>query len=465
MLFARLKEYRPSLGRWTRAFAVVWLTGAVVIVPVAVTLLDQIYDDAKSTYTKEIPTLLDRDRKAIKLERLSSFVNVISATQDPRVERHVFLQFQALAQGFDLDNDVGLDEIVARAVADVRKILAAHAAVRRLADDGQGSGSPDSGRKDRSAARAALDDTAREVSEAAMLALNSATDRLTTGSALTADNLANRIQQNASWIERGSLVLLGVLGASGILILWFFHRHVLAPIRVAVHGLEVIRGSEGAPIALPRPLFSELDVIGRAVEQYARFAAELRTANFTLRRLSSQDGLTGLTNRRGFDLALSEACREAESGAGSRCLLLLDIDHFKALNDRFGHVVGDRCLRQVAETLQGICAPRGGLVSRYGGEEFAIIVSNLFPDDVGLLAERLRDAVACTSLDVESTPGRLHVTVSIGAVTIGPGATSSEEKVIRSADQALYRAKREGRNRVCFATPLGPSSVEAQSAA
>ncbi len=460
MLFARLKEYRPSLGRWTRAFAVVWLTGAVVMVPVAVTLLDQIYNDAKSTYTKEIPSLLDRDRKAIKLERLSSFINVISAAQDARVERHFFLQFQALAQGFDLDNDAALDDIVASAVADVRKILAAHAAVRRLAKDEGGSGT-----KDRSTAQAALDSAALEVSEAAMLALNSATDRLTTGSALTADNLANRIQQNASWIERGSLVLLGVLGASGILILWFFHRHVLAPIRVVVHGLEVIRGSEGAPIELPRPLFSELDVIGRAVERYAGFAAELRTANLALRRLSSQDGLTGITNRRGFDVALSEACREAESGAGSRCLLLLDIDHFKALNDRFGHLVGDQCLRQVAETLQGICAPRGGIVSRYGGEEFAVIVSNLFADDVGLLAERLRDAVERTPLDVGSTPGRSNVTVSIGAVTIGPGARCSEEKAIRSADQALYKAKRDGRNRVCFAAPLGPSTIEAQSAA
>ena len=459
MLFARLKEYRPSLRRWTRAFAAVWLLGTGLMAPVVVTLLEQIYNDAKSTYTKEIPALLDRDRKAIKLERLSSFINVISATQDPRVERHFLLQFQALAQGVDLDDDDGLNEIVAQAVSDVRKILAAHAALRRLTAEEQGGGW-----KDRLPARAALEDGAREVSGKAIAALNSATDHLTTGSALTADNLANRIQQNALWVERGSLFALAVITASGVLIFWFFHRHVLAPIRVAVQGLEEIRGQNDAPLRLPRSLFFELDVIGRAVEQYDRFTAELRTANLTLRRLSRQDGLTGVTNRRGFDLALEEACREVESYVGSRSLLLIDIDHFKSLNDRFGHVVGDRCLRQVAETLQDVCAQHGSSVSRYGGEEFAIIVPNLGVDDLSIFGERVREAVARTHLDTGTTPRGVNVTVSVGGVWLGPGRRCSPERAVTLADQALYKAKRDGRDRVCLAL-TGSSVIEAHTAA
>ncbi len=460
MLVARFKAYRPSLRRWTRAFAAAWLIGAAVVAPIAVRLLEQIYDDARSTYTMEIPSLLDRDRKAIKLERLSSFISAISAAQEPRIERHVLLQFLALAQGVDLDNDAGLNAIVAQAVADVRKILATHAALRALPREEQAAGGAD-----RAAARAALDEKARKLSEEAIGALNSATDHLTTGAALTADGLANRIQQNASWIERGSLVGLAVLVASGILVLWFFHRHVLAPIRVAVQGLEVIRGSDGAPVTLPRSLFFELDVIGRAVEQYARFAAELRTANLALRRLSSQDGLTGVTNRRGFDLALDDACREAQSGGGSRSLLLVDVDHFKSLNDRFGHLAGDRCLKQVAETLHDVCAPCGGLVSRYGGEEFAVLVANLDADEVVALAEHLREAVERTELETGIGQRRLTVTVSIGGVSITASGRCSPERAIRAADQALYQAKRDGRNRVCLAAPLGPAPVEAQSAA
>ena len=458
MLLARIKAYRPSLRRWTRAFAAVWLLAAGIMVPVAVHLLEQIYNDARSTYTTEIPSLLDRDRKALKLERLSSFIGAIAVAQDPRVERRVVLQFQALAQGVDLDNDVGLNETVARAVADVKRIMAAHAAQRRLPPDERaaGGGAP---------VRAALDDEARRIAEEAVAALNSAADNLTTGSALTADNLANRIQQNASWVERGSLVALAIVVASGVLILWFFHRHVLAPIRVAVQGLEVIRSSDGTPITLPRSLFFELDVIGRAVEQYARFAADLRTANLTLRRLSRQDGLTGVTNRRGFDIALAEACRAAQSGSASPTLLLVDIDHFKSLNDRFGHLVGDQCLRQVAETLQGVSAACDSLVCRYGGEEFAILVSNLGAEDARLFAERVREAVEHTDLAIGPGQRRTQVTVSIGGLAMRAGDGYAPDRAVALTDQALYKAKRDGRNRVCLSAPQGAAAAETQSAA
>ena len=454
MLREGLKLYRPSLRRWALAFAIMWLVGAGIMAPLSITLLDQIYDDAQLTYSQEIPSLLDQDRKAIKLERLSSFLVSIGATRDLQAERHTFLQMQALAQGFDLDNDARLNDIVARTVSDARKIMAQHTALRRLAAGPKLTDGPDDKTKPLD-----LEQAARKVTEDGVQALNAATDDLTTGAALSADTLANRIQQNASRIKRGCFVVLGVFFASGVFLLLIFYHHVLTPIRVAVRGLEAIRESDGAPIALPRSRFFELDTIGRAVEQYARFASDLRAANHALSTLSSQDGLTGLANRRSFDTALREACRRTEMGVGAFALLLIDIDHFKRLNDSFGHLVGDECLRQVASILQDVCSGRGNLVSRYGGEEFAIIMMDSSLDEACKAAEHLRASVEQAEVCVTDARHPICMTVSVGVVAMASGSIDPPDHVIAEADQHLYRAKHEGRNRIVTASsgsPQGP---------
>ncbi len=450
MLRKGLEPYRPSLRRWALAFAIMWLVGAGIMAPASITLLDQIYDDARLTTSQEIPLLLDQDRKAIKLERLSSFLVSMGAARDLQAERHAFLQLQALAQGFDLDNDARLNDVVARTVSDARKIMVKHTALRRLAAGPQGTDEPD-----RNPRLLEVEQIARQVTEDGVQALNAATDDLTTGAALSADTLANRIQQNASRIKRGCFVVLGVFFTSGVFLLLIFYRHVLTPIRVAVRGLEAIRESDGAPIALPRSRFSELDTIGRAVEQYARFAGDLRAANLALSTLSSQDGLTGLANRRSFDAALREACSRSAMGAGGFALLLIDIDHFKRLNDSFGHLVGDLCLRQVSTILQSVCSGSGNLASRYGGEEFAVIVMDSSLDVACEVAERLRASVEQTDVRVA---GRLpsDMTISVGVVAIASGSRDPPDHVIAAADQSLYRAKREGRNRVVAASSDSP---------
>ena len=456
----RFASYRPSLRRWSNVFAIVWLVGAGLTAPVSITLLDRISEDARSTYGREIPSLLDMNRKAIKLERLASFLRSVSSTRDPQVERRSFLRLQTLAQGFDMDDDARLNEAVAHVVVSARKIMALRATLRRHAAESPATGDPDRAARDLDAERAV-----GEIGDEAVQVLNSLTDHLTTDAALTADGMANRIQRNATRIKQGCLAALGFFVAFGFLFLWIAQRHVLTPIAVAVRGLEAISGSDDAPVELPRSRFFELDMIGRSVEQYARFAGDLRMANLALRTLSEQDGLTGLANRRSFDADLGEACRRSTDDAGRFALMLIDIDHFKSLNDRFGHVVGDQCLRKVAMTLQSFCSRRGNRASRYGGEEFAVILADASPDEAREIADQLRSTVERAQLYVSGARRAIDVTVSVGVAAIASGSADPPERVIEAADEALYRAKRDGRNRVCVSTVDGSPAAPSRSAA
>ena len=436
------RTYRPSLRRWTRGFAIAWLFSALMVAPVAIALLDQIYDDARITYSKEIPNLLDRNRNALKLERLSSFVRVIAFTPDDKEQRRTLVQLQTLAQGFDLDDDLRLSQGTALVVANARKIFAlrkAHppvAATSLATDPGKATSTPDAATE------------VRRLSDEALQVLASLADYITTDAALTADRMASRIQSNAAKVKHGCLAALAFFIAFGLFLIWFFQGHVLNPIAAAVRGLEAVSTSDEAEITLARSRFVELDTIGRSVEQYARFASDLRTANAALHALSHQDGLTGLANRRSFDADLGAACRRASEGIEGTALLFIDIDHFKRLNDRFGHLAGDQCLRQVGMVLQQFCAQRGAVAARYGGEEFAVILSGVGPDQACETAEEIRAMIASTPFSVADAQQAIDVTVSVGVAQTSRGMPAMATEMIREADEGLYQAKRAGRNLV-----------------
>ncbi len=175
--------------------------------------------------------------------------------------------------------------------------------------------------------------------------------------------------------------------------------------------------------------------------------------------LSSRDPLTGLANRRQFELALgSEIDRVARTGEPA-LVLMIDIDHFKRVNDTHGHPAGDQVLKAVAAALADCIRPMDTL-ARFGGEEFAMILPNCPPSFGQAVAERLRLQVEARTMSV-AIGQSVKATVSIGGAFAPQWVRSSAPLWIERADQQLYRAKQEGRNRVCLEMPT-LSSVSAE---
>jgi diguanylate cyclase (GGDEF)-like protein len=168
----------------------------------------------------------------------------------------------------------------------------------------------------------------------------------------------------------------------------------------------------------------------------------------SLRARSYVDGLTGIANRRYFDVALDRELRRAQRLGGSLSLLLTDIDSFKAYNDHFGHQAGDSCLSSVAQALASRLKRPADVAARYGGEEFAAILPDTDAAQARKLAEGIREYVA--SLNLPHAPGavRPHVTLSIGVASMEKGRLEDAKALIEAADKALYAAKRGGRDRV-----------------
>lgn len=170
-----------------------------------------------------------------------------------------------------------------------------------------------------------------------------------------------------------------------------------------------------------------------------------------LAKLSWTDGLTQIANRRRFDVELDEEWRRARRQAAPLSLAMVDIDHFKGFNDVYGHGKGDECLQRVAGGLVGTVRRAGDLVARYGGEEFAVLLPNTAVPEVSAVGDRIRESVEALQI---THPSLTLLTVSVGVASIVPSDGISPADLIAAADQALYRAKREGRNR----TALAPSN-------
>ena len=181
---------------------------------------------------------------------------------------------------------------------------------------------------------------------------------------------------------------------------------------------------------------------------------DLEVINRHLETLAAMDALTGVANRRAFDLTSAQEWLRAAREARPMSLLLLDIDHFKAYNDFYGHQAGDACLKMVAATAASVLRPPGDLLARYGGEEFAVVLPGSDLDGAMQVAGEILAAIADRALPHDASAFGL-VTVSIGAACLVPSADSSAESLTARADAALYAAKRGGRNRVHAAEAVG----------
>ena len=175
---------------------------------------------------------------------------------------------------------------------------------------------------------------------------------------------------------------------------------------------------------------------------------DLKQKTDQLKMLISKDGLTGISNRRYFDEAIEKEWGRMRREKSPLSVVMVDIDHFKAINDTHGHQFGDEVLKQVARAIEGLLRRPGDHFARYGGEEFAIVLPSTDLDGAVFLAERVRQMVEV--LDLENAPviPAPSLTISLGCATVVPDASGNLEALIGEADENLYRAKQNGRNRV-----------------
>lgn len=187
---------------------------------------------------------------------------------------------------------------------------------------------------------------------------------------------------------------------------------------------------------------------------------KLREANQNLEEISRKDPLMGIANRRCFDEYFQKEWLRAIRDGTSLSLLIGDVDFFKAYNDTYGHVAGDKCLQKVARILSDVVDRPGDLAARYGGEEIAFVLPSTSEVGAHKLAEKVRFSVAAMALSHEQSPVAEVVTISIGCGTAFPTEENSIENFIRAVDAALYSAKKQGRNQTVIAQNINTAVLK-----
>jgi len=201
-------------------------------------------------------------------------------------------------------------------------------------------------------------------------------------------------------------------------------------------------------------VFIVRDISARKLAEHEiqRLLQQLEIERNTAQLNSFTDSLTGLPNRRYFDEALNTEFYRVKRSESIMSLIMLDVDHFKKFNDSYGHLAGDDCLRQIGNALTTIVLRTPDIVARYGGEEFVVILPETKIDGAKLLAERIRKTIESLAIPHAVSQTAEIVTVSLGVVTVYPNRLESPEQVVALADEALYCAKKGGRNRIEVAT-------------
>ncbi len=219
-------------------------------------------------------------------------------------------------------------------------------------------------------------------------------------------------------------------------------QHVIVGLS-AVFSLLIIQGLQAALVQMSF-------MAGR--NQLLDRETELRTANAALEELTLKDPLTGISNRRRFNATVETSWRRAIRRAHPLSLLMVDIDFFKGVNDLHGHSYGDECLITLAGMMSRLGRRPDDLVARMGGEEFVLLLPDTDCDGASAVAVRLHQAVHELSIVNYASPFDRRLTVSIGIASCIPSAGSDFSAIVDAADQALYSAKKGGRNRTCAAS-------------
>ncbi|KXF77311.1 hypothetical protein ATN84_07910 [Paramesorhizobium deserti] len=216
--------------------------------------------------------------------------------------------------------------------------------------------------------------------------------------------------------------------------------------------------ADGSPLRL---LATSVDITAQktiedelltTIRKQTELERQLLESNRRLRELSEKDPLTGLPNRRKFDDLLDQAFARARPSGRPLTVMMIDVDHFKAFNDLYGHLEGDACLCRIAAAIRETLTPSDEFVARYGGEEFAVIACDLDHDGAQRLAGRILTATRSCELDHAGSPHG-KISVSIGFSVLSGDKLASAGGLLKLADKALYRSKQQGRNTICCELP------------
>lgn len=235
-----------------------------------------------------------------------------------------------------------------------------------------------------------------------------------------------------------------------LLLAWFAaERIVIAPIRRLTRAVAAVGRGEAdhvrdISVAEFSPLVEAFNEMARRLSQRN---SELRTMNGRLASLARTDGLTGLANRRTFDVQFSQEWVRARSEGAPLTLIMLDVDYFKSFNDNRGHLPGDEALRALARLLSAVAAGTSHLVARYGGEEFIVLMAGTGLETGVAFAEDVRRLLAELAIEHPGAPRR-RLTASFGVASVIPTSEGSPDALVAAADAALYEAKRRGRDQV-----------------
>jgi|GEM_PF-1776144 len=259
-------------------------------------------------------------------------------------------------------------------------------------------------------------------------------------------NFDDVVNQRTPRLILQMLVVTMIVAMAMVIGLLLLLAHILRPLKELHKGLqEVARGNLDYEV----PVYSH-DEVGQVVRAFNAANARLRVAFERIEELATQDPLTSLPNRRVFDERLSSEAARSRRYGHPFGVIILDLDKFKTVNDRFGHPAGDEVLRCIAKTIEA-SVRETDLPARIGGEEFGIILPESGVEEVHGVAEKLRAAVEETSLPHRNgLPEGLRITISAGAAC-SAGHLVTPESMLAAADAALYRSKGEGRNRTTMA--------------
>jgi diguanylate cyclase (GGDEF)-like protein len=262
---------------------------------------------------------------------------------------------------------------------------------------------------------------------------------------------------DAAQLERWAWTLEAVMVVATSAVTWALAAWRLRPLLALAEGARRLALGESGVRVAPEDAVGEVRALAESFNHMARRLDEshreldrrhaaLERANAVLEQLSVTDGLTGLYNHRHLQAQLLREAKRAERSGDPLCLLLVDVDDFKQLNDRLGHSAGDRVLQEIAKSMREQVRETDYL-ARYGGEEFVLLLPNTGLEGALALAEKVRGAVETLATPVIGPQGRAQVTVSIGLALYAKGP----EATFDAADRALYEAKAAGKNRVVAA--------------